>query len=209
MSDRGTAEDSLDAIADAERASLRFDNELAEEDSLIGTGLAGLVAVAITYRFEPPFILALLLLVGVASLVHVCMWWRRREARIPNSTRRRLAWQHSLSLTTLFIRLPFWSGVTAIYATALQTAFVSPQRGPSLAYLTGYLIIMVCLIVSMLNHTRLSPIVFVIAAAVPCAAMLWVPLQFQDLFAAVGMNAVVLVFGLCARFARRRGYVFP
>jgi hypothetical protein len=209
MSDRITAEDSLDTIEDAERVSLRFDNELAEEDSLIGTGMAGLIAVAIAYRFEPPVIPTLLLWVGVVSLVHVSMWWRRREARIPMSTRRRLAWRHSLSSTTWLIRLPLWTCVATVYGIALQTAFVASHRGPSLAYLAGYMIVMVCLVANALNRSRLSPIAFVIAAAVPCAALLWVPFQSRDLFAAVGMNVVVLVFGLCARFARRHGYAFP
>jgi hypothetical protein len=209
MSDRITAEASLDAIEDAERASLRFENDLAEEEILISTGLAGLVAVAIAYRFEPPVMPALLLWVAVASLVHASMWWRRREARIPITNMRWLNWKFNLTFSTLFIRLPLWTGVTTVFSTALQTAFVVPHRGPSLAYLSGYLIVIVCLVVSTLNRTRLSPTAFIFAAAVACASYLWVPLQFRDLSAAIGMNAVVLFFGLSARFARRRGYAFP
>jgi hypothetical protein len=209
MSDLITAETSLDAIEDAERASLRFENDLAEEEILIGTGLAGLMAVAIAYWFNPPLMSALLLWVAIASLVHASTWWRRREARIPMMNMRRLNWKFNLTFPTLFIRLPLWTGVTTVFSTALQTAFVTPHSGPSLAYLSGYLIVIVCLVVSTLNRTRLAPTGFVLTAAVACAAFLWVPVQFRDLFAAIGMNAVVLVFGLCARFARRRGYVFP
>jgi hypothetical protein len=152
---------------------------------------------------------ALLLYVGVFSLVFLSLWWLRSEARIPMSTVRHLNLRHTFSFPALFVRLPLWGFVAVIFLEALHAAFATTLPERSLAYLTGSLIVYGCVIQGLFNRTRLPQTAFILAAAVACATHLWAPPHARDLSAAIGMSVAVLAVGLGARFARRRGYAFP
>jgi hypothetical protein len=214
MIDPDEAAQSLATIAQVEQLSRARELAIGEEQSLILCGGAAL-ALTLPCAFLPAATaMGTLLQQPIFGLLWVLVFlvgfglfwlWQLRQPRLQKAKMQELS-KGQIPLWT-WLGLPIYVFVFGAITFAADDAFRGGfGRLANLAI--GNLLINTMLAI-FVWRARLSPIVFVFATAMVCAAWHWGSRAAFELNVAIGISTLMLMVGLVARFFRAKGCEFP